>query len=104
MKSVPLYGAETWRINVNIISKVQTFINTCLRKVLWPNAIRNRDLLHKTSQLPVQDEITRRRWIGHTLRKPISSPDLESSRKEEKSKAKKHLAPSSRGQAQDRDG
>lgn len=55
VKSVLLYGADTWRMSANIINKVQT-INTCLRKK--PNTISNRILRHKTSQLPAQDKIT----------------------------------------------
>ena len=34
VKSVLLYGAETWRINKITINKVQTFINKCLRRIL----------------------------------------------------------------------
>ncbi|XP_071094863.1 uncharacterized protein [Haliotis cracherodii] len=50
----------------------------CLRRILqihWPNAISNSDLWQRTSQLPTEKEIRRRRWgwIGHTLRKPISN-------------------------------
>ncbi|XP_071088777.1 uncharacterized protein [Haliotis cracherodii] len=58
--------------------KVQTFINSCLRRILqihWPNTISNSDLSQRTNQLPTEDEIRRRRWgwIGHTLRKPVSN-------------------------------
>ena len=75
VKSVLLYGAETWRITKSIISRVQTFINGCLRRILgihWPETIRNVDLWERTNQQPAEDEIRRRRWrwIGHTLRKP----------------------------------
>ena len=40
VKSVLLYGSETWRTTVTTIKRVQTFINTCLRKILqirWPD-------------------------------------------------------------------
>jgi len=75
VKSVLLYGAETWRLTKNNINKVQTFINTCLRRILkihWPEKISNTDLWKRTQQDPVIDTIGRRRWswIGHTLRKP----------------------------------
>ena len=78
VKSVLLYGAETWRINKITINKVQTFINKCLRrivKIYWPNKISNNDLWTRTKQPPAADEIGRRRWrwIGHTLRKPVSN-------------------------------
>jgi hypothetical protein len=34
VKSVLLYGAETWRTTVNTTKKIQTFINNCLRRIL----------------------------------------------------------------------
>ena len=75
VKSVLLYGSETWRTTKNNIRKVQTFINGCLRKILgifWPETINNNDLWQRTEQLEAEEEIKRRkwRWIGHTLRKP----------------------------------
>ena len=74
VKSVLLYGAESWRNNKQSTNKVQTFINKCLRKILkiyWPNTISNKELWAKTNQEPIVNEITKRkwRWIGHTLRK-----------------------------------
>ncbi|XP_073714068.1 uncharacterized protein [Misgurnus anguillicaudatus] len=78
VKTVLLYGAETWRKTVATTKKVQTFINSCMRKILqirWPNTISNHDLWQKTNQLPAEDEILKRRWrwLGHTLRKPASN-------------------------------
>ena len=75
VKSVLLYGSETWRTTKNNIRKVQTLINGCLRKILgifWPETINNNDLWQRTEQLEAEEEIKRRkwRWIGHTLRKP----------------------------------
>jgi hypothetical protein len=32
--SVLLYGCETWKITQDIINKLQTFINRCLRNIL----------------------------------------------------------------------
>ncbi|VDP47093.1 unnamed protein product [Schistosoma margrebowiei] len=40
VKTVLLYGAETWRSTKVIIQKIQVFINSCLRKILqirWPD-------------------------------------------------------------------
>lgn len=78
VKSLLLYGAETWRTIKTTTRKIQTFINSCLRRILqirWPDTIRNCDLLQRTNQLPVEQEIRKRkwRWIGHTLRKPSTS-------------------------------
>lgn len=34
VKSVLLYGAETWRTTKTTIKRIQTFINSCLRRIL----------------------------------------------------------------------
>ena len=34
VKSVLLYGSETWRMTEKTVSKLQTFINRCLRRIL----------------------------------------------------------------------
>ena len=78
VKSVLLYGAETWRITKASIKKIQTFINQCLRRILrihWPETISNENLWARTQQTPVEEDIRQRRWrwLGHTLRKPPSS-------------------------------
>ncbi|KAI0214349.1 hypothetical protein LSAT2_000556 [Lamellibrachia satsuma] len=78
VKMVLLYGAETWRITNTTINKEQTFVNNCLRRILqihWPDTISNSELWEKTQQRPVEEEIRRRRWawIGHSLRKPVTS-------------------------------
>ena len=74
MKSVLLYGCETWLVTSEIQCKIQTFVNWCLRYILriwWPKIISNKDLWRATGQEDINLEIRRRkfRWIGHTLRK-----------------------------------
>lgn len=74
VKSVLLYGCETWSTSKALNKKLQVFVNKCLRKVLniyWPNTISNVDLWSRCNQNPISSEIGRRRWnwIGHTLRK-----------------------------------
>ena len=47
VKSVLLYGCETWLITSEIRRKIQTFVNRCLRYILrirWPKIISNKDL------------------------------------------------------------
>ena len=71
VKPVLLYGSETWRTTVATTKKVQTFINSCLRRILricWPITINNEDLWQRTNQRPADAEIMMRRWrwIGHT--------------------------------------
>ena len=75
VKSVLLYGAETWKLNKSIITKLQTFVNRCLRRILniwWPQKISNEDLWKNTNETPILYQIRHRKWgwIGHTLRKP----------------------------------
>nr|KAG5708132.1 hypothetical protein BaRGS_002868 [Batillaria attramentaria] len=78
VKSVLLYGCETWRTTKTMQQKIQTFLNTCLRRIFnirWPEKIRNEELWERAGQEPVAKQILRRKWgwIGHTLRKPASS-------------------------------
>ena len=78
VKSVLLYGAETWRMTRKNISKLQAWTNKKLRYILgiwWPRRITNEDLWRRTKQEELEITIKRRkwRWIGHTLRKPPES-------------------------------
>ena len=61
-----------------MLRKIQTFINTCLRRIYnirWSEMIPNEDLWERAGQEPVAKQILKRKWgwIGHTLRKPASS-------------------------------
>ena len=78
VKSVLLHGCETWRTTQTMQQKIQTFFNTCLRriyKIRRQEKIRNEDLWERAGQEPVAKQILRRKWgwIGHTLTKPASS-------------------------------
>jgi len=78
VKSVLLYGAETWRTTKTTLQTVQAFINRCLRRILnifWPETISNKELWTRTGEVTVEVAIRRRRWswLGHTLRKPEDS-------------------------------
>ena len=71
VKSELLYGSETWKTTNTITSKLQTFINHCLRHILrifWPNRISNTNLWERTNQEPIEIQLIRRKWswIGHT--------------------------------------
>ena len=47
VKSVLLYGSEPWKHNKALYSKLQVFVNTCLRQILrirWPDTISNEEL------------------------------------------------------------
>ena len=78
VKSVLLYGCETWKITDSTLKRVQTFINGCLRKLLkikWQDRVKNKEVWERTGQEPMETQIGQRRWrwIGHTLRKPAST-------------------------------
>nr|KAG5687792.1 hypothetical protein BaRGS_017270 [Batillaria attramentaria] len=78
VKSVLLYGCETWRTTKTMQQKIQTFLNTCLRRIFnirRPEKIRNEELWERAGQEPAAKQILRRKWgwIGHTLRRPASS-------------------------------
>ena len=75
VKSVLLYGAETWRINKTTLKRIQTFVNQCFRKILgiqWKDKVSNKDLWERINHVQIEIEILKRRWgwLGHTLRKP----------------------------------
>jgi len=69
VKSVLLYGCETWLVTKEIHRKIQTFVNRCL--IWWPNIISNKELWKVTGREDINLEIRKRKfgWIGHTLRK-----------------------------------
>ncbi|VDP48894.1 unnamed protein product [Schistosoma margrebowiei] len=65
VKTVLLYGAETWRTAKAIIQKIQMFANSCLRKIPQirrPDTISNNLLWERTNQIPAEEEIRKTRW------------------------------------------
>ena len=75
--SVLLYGSSSWKVTKTVSSKLQVFVNRCLRnifRIFWPNKISNVELLQLAKMEPVDSLIRRQkwRWIGHTLRKDDS--------------------------------
>ena len=75
VKSTLLYGSETWKITTTILTKLQTFINRCLRRLLgiyWPNIISNANLWELTKQETIETQIRKWKWLGHTLRRQKS--------------------------------
>ena len=61
-----------------MLQKIQTFFNTCLRRIYnirWPEMIPNEELWERAGQEPVAKQILKRKWdwIGHTLGKPAST-------------------------------
>jgi hypothetical protein len=77
VKSVLLYGCESWRVTQNLNNHLQVFINRCLRSICgiyYPDIISNTALHARTRQGLIAEEIGKRKWgwIGHTLRKEPS--------------------------------
>ena len=75
VKSVLLYGSETWRTTVRSDAKIQSCINNFLRRILriwWPDKIRNEDLWERTDQIPPTLQVKKKKWtwVGHVTRKP----------------------------------
>ena len=75
VKSGLFYGCETWKTTGKVQRRLQTFLNTCLRRIFgirWPNRGRNEVLWERAGQEPVSKQILKRKWswIGHTLGKP----------------------------------
>jgi hypothetical protein len=74
VKSVLLYGCQTWLVTSCIQRKLQSFVNRCLHYILriwWPRTITNEEMWQDTGKSDINMEIRKRKfgWIGHTLRK-----------------------------------
>ncbi len=100
VKSILLYGCETWFVTNKTTQKLQAFVNRCLRNILgiwWPRIISNQELWEKTGLSDINVEIKRRKfgWIRHTLRKSQNeichSFRMEPIRKEIKRMPQSHL-------------
>lgn len=49
IKSLLMYGCETWKVTQSVSSELQLFLNKCLRKIIniyWPNVVYN-DVLRR---------------------------------------------------------
>ena len=52
------------RVTDTIMRRVQTFINSCLRRILkvkWQDRVQNETVWERTNQRPVDEEIKKRR-------------------------------------------
>ena len=76
VKSVLLYGSESWRMTLATLHKLQTFLNSCLRKILcirWPH--------RSTEEIGLASNITRQvlTWKeGKTWRRGTETEMLRS--------------------------
>ena len=75
VKSVLLYGCETWKLTKTIIHQLKVLINRCIHRILkifWPVQISNQELWARAKQRPIELEIRQRKWgwLDHTLCRP----------------------------------
>jgi len=80
VKSVLLYGCETWKTTNQITRRLQIFINKWLRRIMnikWTDKITNGELWRITRQKPIEIQIKRRKWnwTGHTLCKEAGATE-----------------------------
>ena len=67
VKSVLLYGSETWCVTKTNTHKVQTFTNRCLRNILsirWPEVVSNEQLWDKTKQTQLRQRSENASGVG----------------------------------------
>nr|KAG5689797.1 hypothetical protein BaRGS_007075 [Batillaria attramentaria] len=84
VKSVLLYGCETWRTTKTMQQKIQTFLNTCLRRIFnirWPEKIRNEELWERAGQEPAAKQILRRKFdVDEEVEKVDQEPEKNKSK------------------------
>ena len=59
VKSILLYGSETWLVSNSITQRLETFVNKCISiicSIFWPNTISNAALLNLTNEEPKEAE------------------------------------------------
>ena len=57
LKTILLYGSETWKTTKNLLNKLQVFTNYCLRRILnirWSDKIKNEELWEKVKQPAIE--------------------------------------------------
>nr|KAG5714060.1 hypothetical protein BaRGS_020388 [Batillaria attramentaria] len=100
VKSVLLYGCETWRTTKTMQQKIQTFLNTCLRRIFnirWPEKIRNEELWERAGQEPVAKQILEEVGLDWThpqeasIQHHTTSPDMEPAGEKEERPASQQL-------------
>ncbi|XP_068690189.1 uncharacterized protein [Montipora foliosa] len=64
VKTVLLYGSETWRTTKRIQSRVQSFVNNCLRRILgicWKDKVTNEQLWEWEEEELIPLQVRRRK-------------------------------------------
>ena len=69
VKSVLLYGSETWRVTKTTTRMLQTFINTCLRiilKIKWQDKTTNKEIWRRTDQHSIRRDCKKKMDMDRT--------------------------------------
>ena len=74
VKSALMYGCESWALTGKLEKKLRVFQQKSLRrimKVFYPNLVSNAEILRRSGQRDIVNEITDKkwRWVGHMARK-----------------------------------
>jgi hypothetical protein len=76
VKSVLLYACEAWKVAQRIISRLQGFINRCLRCIIniYDQKLYQIKIVNfEPTTITIQIKRIKWHWIGHALRKPTGS-------------------------------
>ena len=82
VKTMLLYGLESWKTTHEIVRKLRVFTHKCLCILLsirWPQKITNFEVRNICKQEDIMVSFTRRKWtwIGHVLRRDPNSVSRE---------------------------
>ena len=110
VKSVLLYGCETWWTTQTMQRKIQTFFNTCLRriyKIQWQEKVRNEELWERarqetSGQADTAEEVGLDRTHPQeaSIQHHTPNPDLEPAGEEEERPASQQLEARHRSRAE----
>lgn len=63
--AILLYGGETWRMTKADDERLDTFLHTCLRRILkvhWPMRVSNDEMRRRAGIEKISTQVRRRRW------------------------------------------
>jgi hypothetical protein len=62
VKSILLYGCETWQATKEICKRLQSFVNQCFHRIVnvrWPAITTNDELWKQRNKIKITEQITR---------------------------------------------
>ena len=77
--TILLYGSETWTLNKQLLSELDSFGTNCYRYILGirrGDRIPNKTIYEKVKQTPLSNKLVKRQlaWVGHILRYDSNEP------------------------------